>query len=169
MFCELFSITVAHFNYSGSFWPERHTLSRRRAVVLGGGHSTSFWTQRSSKNLRVSVNKHEFLREKLFFKNFHVVVQQIFFCLLTLTITVVGVRSWKLHSQFLLQVFNHADPSEGRSEVNFMGLSLWTIRMIHHLITSGNVLHHSCESNKETSLGAFKHNVIQINGFELKG
>lgn len=32
------------------------TLSKSRAVVRGGGHSTPFWAHRSSKNLRVSGN-----------------------------------------------------------------------------------------------------------------
>lgn len=44
-----------------------NTLSRRRAVVLGGGHSTPFCAHSSSKNLRVSEDKG--VTEKLIIKD----------------------------------------------------------------------------------------------------
>lgn len=64
-------------------------------------------------------------------------VQQI------LTSTVIAVSRWEFDSHNLLQVVCHAHSSEWWSEINLIGLSLWTIRVISHLVSSSDVLHHS--------------------------
>lgn len=60
-----------------------------------------------------------------------------------LTITVVAVSRREFDSHNLLQVMCHAHSSKWWSEVNLIGLSLWTIRVISHLVSPGDVLHHS--------------------------
>ncbi len=60
-----------------------------------------------------------------------------------LTITVVTVSRREFDSHNLLQVVCHAHSSEWWSEVNLIGLSLWTIRVVSHLVASSDVLHHS--------------------------
>lgn len=60
-----------------------------------------------------------------------------------LTITVVAVSRREFDSHNLLQVVCHAHSSEWWSEVNLTGLSLRTIRVISHLVSSSDVLHHS--------------------------
>lgn len=62
---------------------------------------------------------------------------------LSFTITVVAVSRREFDSHDLLQVVCHAHSSEWGSKVNLVGLSLWTIRVISHLVTSSDVLHHS--------------------------
>lgn len=69
-----------------------------------------------------------------------------------LTITVVAVRRRELDSHDLLQVVRHAHSSEWRGEVDLKGLSLWTIRVIRHLVSSGDVLHHSWGKEENTCL-----------------
>lgn len=65
-----------------------------------------------------------------------------------LTITVVAVSRREFDSHNLLQVVGHAHSSEWWSEVNLIGLSLWTIRVIGHLVSSSDVLHHSCSKQE---------------------
>lgn len=60
-----------------------------------------------------------------------------------LTIAVVAVSRRELHSRDLLQVVCHAQSSERRREVDLMGRSLRTVRVISHLVSSSDVLHHS--------------------------
>lgn len=48
---------VAHLGKENPECVEEMTLSRRRAVVLGRGHSTPFSVHRLSKNLRVSGDR----------------------------------------------------------------------------------------------------------------
>lgn len=60
-----------------------------------------------------------------------------------LTITVVAVSWREFDSHNLLQVVCHAHSSEWWREVNLIGLSFWTIRVISHLVFSSDVLHHS--------------------------
>lgn len=60
-----------------------------------------------------------------------------------LTITVVAVSRREFDSHNLLQVVCHAHSSEWWSEVNLTGLSLRTIGVISHLVSSSDVLHHS--------------------------
>lgn len=61
-----------------------------------------------------------------------------------LTITVITVSWGKFDSHNLLKVMSHAQSPERWGEVNFVGLSFWTIRVISYLISSSNVLHHPC-------------------------
>lgn len=60
-----------------------------------------------------------------------------------LTITVVAVSRREFDSHKLLQVLCHAHSSEWWCEVDLLGLTLRTIRVISHFISSGDVLHHS--------------------------
>lgn len=62
---------------------------------------------------------------------------------LSFTIRVIAVSRREFDSHGFLQVVRHADFSERWSEVNLIGLSLWTIRVISHLVPPSDVLHHS--------------------------
>lgn len=61
-----------------------------------------------------------------------------------LTVAVVTVSWRKCDSHNLLKVTSHAQSPERWREVNFIGLSLWTIRVIRYLISSSDVLYHPC-------------------------
>lgn len=124
------------------------TLSSRRAVVLGGGHSTPRCAQRSSKNLRVSADKR--VRKRMW-KIKKYTNTMTWLLVKTLqhahtqipTITVVAVSRREFDSHNLLQVVSHAHSLEWWSEVNLIGLSFRTIGVISDLIPSSYVFHHS--------------------------
>lgn len=61
----------------------------------------------------------------------------------TLTVAVVAVGGRELHSHDLLQVLCHAHSPEWRREVNLLCRPLWAFRVIRHLVSSSDVLHHS--------------------------
>lgn len=164
-------------------WLDVGTLSRRRAVVLGGGHSTPLCAHRSSKNLRVSGDrgmKGKFLKQSVYdwlllfstvywerwkkgckWGNLAYVNRDKGVGEQRLTIAVVAVRWRELDSHYLLQVVSHAHSPEWRGEVNLKGLSLWTIRVVRHLVSSSDVLHHSWGKEGNTclngSLYTFSH------------
>lgn len=67
------------------------------------------------------------------------------------TITVVTVSWGKFDSHNLLKVMSHAQSPKRWSEVNFIGLSLWTIRVIRYFISSSDVFYHPCSKTQKLS------------------